>query len=219
MGIGLRHIVTLALGLAAPVAQACDTALILTIDVSNSIDVAEYRLQTDGMADALIDPEIMDELIRGQVAIMVIQWSGVGRQEVSIPWTQIRAEADVVGLSVRARTMPRAFVQSDTAIGDAVLFSLRQFADAPDCLRRVIDISGDGTPNAGTDVRAARIAAERAGVTINGIAIEGMGLAITGFFQRAVITRNGFVITALTHRDYPRAIRAKILREVSRVLG
>ncbi|MEJ6478806.1 MAG: DUF1194 domain-containing protein, partial [Octadecabacter sp.] len=54
---------------------------------------------------------------------------------------------------------------------------------------------------------------------INGIAIEGMGLAITGFFNRAVITRDGFVITALTHRDYPRAIRAKILREVSRVLG
>jgi len=219
MNFRLCHIVTLALGLAAPVVQACDTALILTIDVSNSIDVAEYHLQTDGMADALIDPEIMDELIRGQVAIAVIQWSGVGRHEVSIPWTRIRGEGDVINLSTLARTMPRAFVQSDTAIGNAVMFSLQQFDDAPVCKRRVIDVSGDGTPNAGGDVRAARSTAERAGVTINGIAIEGMGLAITGFFNRAVITRDGFVITALTHRDYPRAIRAKILREVSRVLG
>tara|TARA_R110002073_G_scaffold8063_4_gene45084 strand:- start:7 stop:657 length:651 start_codon:yes stop_codon:yes gene_type:complete len=215
----LRIVTIIWFALIAPAAQACDTALILTIDVSNSIDTAEYRLQTNGMADALLDPEIMDELIRGQAALMVIQWSGVGRQEVSIPWTQLRAEADVINLSARARAMPRAFVQSDTAIGDAVQFSLRQFADAPACARRVIDISGDGTANAGSDVRAVRNAAERAGVTINGIAIEGMGLAITGFFNRAVITRNGFVITALTHRDYPRAIRAKILREVSRVLG
>ncbi|MGY9033242.1 MAG: DUF1194 domain-containing protein, partial [Rhodobacterales bacterium] len=27
---------------------ACDTALILTIDVSNSVDPGEYRLQIDG---------------------------------------------------------------------------------------------------------------------------------------------------------------------------
>ena len=58
MNFRLCHIVTLALGLAAPVVQACDTALILTIDVSNSIDVAEYHLQTDGMADALLIPTI-----------------------------------------------------------------------------------------------------------------------------------------------------------------
>ena len=78
-----------------------------------------------------------------------------------------------------------------------------------DCKRRVIDVSGDGTPNAGSEVRAARLAAERAGVTINGIAIEGMGLAITTFFDRAVITTDGFVMTARGHREYPRAIRAK----------
>ena len=46
-------------------------------------------------------------------------------------------------------------------------------------LRRVIDVSGDGTPNAGRDVRPVVAAAERQGVTINGIAIEGLGLAIT----------------------------------------
>ena len=38
--------------LAISPAWACDTALMLTIDVSNSIDVAEYKLQTDGMANA-----------------------------------------------------------------------------------------------------------------------------------------------------------------------
>jgi Ca-activated chloride channel family protein len=37
---------------------ACGTALILTIDVSNSVDPGEYRLQIDGLAAALSDPEI-----------------------------------------------------------------------------------------------------------------------------------------------------------------
>ncbi|WP_303435073.1 DUF1194 domain-containing protein [Octadecabacter sp. 1_MG-2023] len=200
-------------------AFACDTALLLTIDVSNSIDGAEYDLQTDGMADAVLGAEVSEALIQGQVAVAVMQWSGVGHQEVSIPWRQIRSISDVQDFAVDARTMPRAFVQSDTALGDAIYFALDQFNNAPTCDRQVIDISGDGTPNAGSDTRTAAREAERRGVTINGIAIESMGVAITTFFTRAVITRDGFVITARRHRDYPRAIREKILREVSRVFG
>ena len=115
--------------------------------------------------------------------------------------------------------MERAFVLSDTAPAEAIYFSLRLFDQVPDCNRKVIDVSGDGTPNGGSDVRNARNAAERAGVTINGIAIESMGIAITNFYRGAVITRDGFVMTARTHREYPETIRAKILREISRIFG
>lgn len=203
-----------------PVAvQACETALILTIDVSNSIDSAEYRVQTDGLADALQDPEIIRILVAGASTLAVVQWSGVDKQTVSIPWTPIRTALDVERLSQQARLMERAFVLSDTAPAEAIYFSLGLFDQVPQCARRVIDISGDGTPNSGADVRAARNAAETAGVTINGIAIESMGSAITSFFRNAVITRNGFVMTARTHREYPDTIRAKILREISRVFG
>jgi len=205
--------------LAAAPAWGCDTALMLTIDVSNSIDGAEYRLQTDGMADAVLDAEVSEALLNGQVAVAVIQWSGVDRQELSIPWQQLRTLADIQAFASDARLMPRAFVQSDTAPGDAILFAIDQFADAPICDRQVIDISGDGPPNAGSDTRLAAREAERRGITINGIAIESMGVAITTFFTRSVITRDGFVITARTHREYPQSIREKILREVSRIVG
>lgn len=201
------------------VAQACETALILTIDVSNSVDPAEYRLQSHGLADALEDSDVIEAMVQGAVAIMVVQWSGETRQEVSIPWTRVNTALDVARLSQEARLMPRAFVLSDTAPAEAIYFSLDQFKDVADCRNKVIDVSGDGTPNSGRDTRGARQAAERAGVTINGIAIESMGLAITGFYRTAVITRNGFVITARTHREYPDAIRRKIIRELSRVLG
>ncbi|MFT7108221.1 MAG: Ca-activated chloride channel family protein [Yoonia sp.] len=204
----------------APItAQACDTALILTIDVSNSVDTVEYRLQTDGLADALQDPAIVDTIVAGGTTIAVVQWSGVDKQTVSIPWMQVRSALDVQSLSQKARLLERAFVLSDTAPAEAVLFSLKLFDQVPNCTRRVIDISGDGTPNSGSDVRAARNLAERQGVTINAIAIESMGLAITNFFRSTVITRNGFVMTARTHREYPATLRAKILREISRVFG
>lgn len=207
-----------AAGSALP-ARACDTALLLAVDVSNSVDESEYRLQIDGMADALLDPEIMLALVEGQVTLSVMQWSGRERQAMSVSWTQMRSEADVLRFSDVARGLERAFIMSDTAPAEAIDFALAQFAAVGHCARHIIDVSGDGTPNSGSDVRDARGRAERQGVTINGIAIESMGLAISTFYRRALITRNGFVITARGHRDYPRAIRTKILREVSRVVG
>jgi Ca-activated chloride channel family protein len=208
-----------ALILAASPVMACETALVLAIDVSNSVDGVEYRLQTDGLADALLDPAIIDTMVRDQVSLTVMQWSGEGQQVQSIPWVTILHESQALTLSAQARAMERAFVLSGTATGDAIAAALDLFAIGPDCNRRVIDISTDGTANAGRDVRLERQRAERAGVTINGIAIESMGLTITNYLRSNVITRDGFTETARTHRDYPAAIRAKILREIARVLG
>lgn len=216
----IKALVTSAILTSIPViSNACDTALILTIDVSNSIDTSEYRLQTDGLAAALRDPDIINAMVKQNAAIAVVQWSGVDRQEVSIPWLRVRTSLDAARLAAAADQMERAFLLSDTAPAEAILFALDMFSGVPDCKNKVIDVSGDGTPNAGSETRSARNMAERTGVTINGIAIESMGLAITGFFKNAVITRNGFVITARTHREYPDAIRRKIIRELSQVLG
>lgn len=215
----MRCLAPLFVALSLDPAAACETALLLTIDVSNSVDTAEYRLQTDGLADALRDSEIVETMVRDQVAVAVVQWSGVDEQVVSIPWVRITNAGLAETLSQQARRMERAFVLSGTATAEAILFSLAQFDAVSDCKRKVIDISTDGTANAGSDVRLVRPRAERAGVTINGIGIESMGRTITNFLQGSVITRDGFVLTARMHRDYPAAIRAKILREISRVIG
>lgn len=200
-------------------AHACNTALILTIDVSNSVDPAEYRIQADGLADALLDPDVSEALVTGNVALLVVQWSGFDRQKVVIPWTRIETPLDVRLMSDRARALERAFVLSDTAPAEAIYFSLRQFDDVADCKRKIIDVSGDGTPNSGSAVRDARRLAEERGVTINGIAIESMGLSITNFYRGAIITRDGFVMTARTHREYAETLRRKLIRELSQVLG
>lgn len=207
----------LALCLAHP-ARACETALLLAIDISGSIDAGEYALQVEGLADALDDPEVAEVLERGQVALAVVQWSGVGRQALVLPWRRMLSGAEIARFAEAARSLPRAFTASDTAVGEAIGFSLAQFDAVADCKRRVIDISGDGPENAGYTVGRARSAAQAAGVEINAIAIEDMGPSapITAFYSRLVVTRGGFVMTARGLQDYPRAIRAKILRELEK---
>ena len=91
------------LGLAAPAARACDVALLLSIDVSGSIDRAEYRLQATGLADALDDPGVRDALLHGQVALGVVQWSGTGQQTLSLPWRRMLSMREIARFSARAR--------------------------------------------------------------------------------------------------------------------
>jgi len=198
--------------------RACEMALLLAIDVSGSIDAGEYALQVKGLADALDDPEIAGVLVQGKVALAVVHGSGVGAQALVQPWARMRGRGDVARFAADARASLRAFAASDTAVGQAISFSAAQFAAVPECRRQVIDISGDGPENAGFTVGKARQAAQASGIEINAVAIEDMGPSspITSFYRRWAITRGGFVMTARGLGDYPRAIRAKIMRELTK---
>ncbi len=197
----------------------CKLALLLAIDISGSVDAGEYRQQIEGTALALQDPDIVAALVQGQVALSLMQWSSVGMQKMTLPWRRIDRPAAAAAMAGAVRDQERAFARADTAVADAIAFAVRQFDQVPDCPRRVIDISGDGVQNAGGPLPEARQLADRAGISVNAIAIEGLGLTITEFFRRSVITRGGFVVTAGGHSDYPRAIRLKILRELVRPMG
>ena len=202
-------------------ALACETALLLSIDISGSIDEGEYAIQIEGLALALNDVAIADTLVAGQMALAVVHWSGVGRQDVVLPWKRMLAPADVARFAAAVAAQPRAFTASDTAVGEAIDFSAAQFTAVPDCQRQVIDISGDGPENSGFTDAAARSRAQNSDIEINAIAIEDMGITnpVTRYYQKWVITRGGFVMTARGLQDYPRAMREKILREISKIIG
>lgn len=205
----------------SPPARACEVALLLSIDISGSIDAGEYAIQTEGLALALNDASIVDALVAGQMALAVVHWSGVGRQALVIKWQRMLSPADVVGFSNAVANQPRAFTASDTAVGEAIDFSASQFPPVADCQRRVIDISGDGPENSGFTDAEASARTQDLGVEINAIAIEDMGQTnpVTRYYQKWVITKGGFVITARGLQDYPRAMREKIFREISKVVG
>ncbi len=202
-------------------ARACETALLLSIDVSGSIDAADYRLQTEGLATALADPEVAEALVKDQVALAVVQWSGIDEQALVLPWQRMLSDRDVARFATRAAAIPRAFSGSDTAVGQAIRFATVQFAAVPDCRRKVIDISGDGQENSGfTDARARREAIDQ-GLMINAIAIEEPGPAapITSYYRNWIISPGGFVVTARGLRDYSETLRLKLLRELTKPIG
>ena len=64
---------------AAAQAAACRQALALGLDVSGSVDEAEYQLQLQGLAAALVSDDVRASLMRlpdAPVRILVFEWSG-----------------------------------------------------------------------------------------------------------------------------------------------
>lgn len=216
--VRFRLALALSLGLAALPARACDIALVLAVDVSGSVDAWEYALQAEGLAAALRDPEVAEAVLRSRAALAVVQWSGVGQQSLSVPWTRIEEPAQLARLASRIAIMPRAFAGGNTAVGEALDFAGARFGrEVRDCARWVIDLSGDGDENEGFTAGTVRRELVARGITVNGLAIEGLGtgMAITNYYRRWVITPGGFVETAQGHADFARAMRRKLLRELA----
>ena len=197
-------------------ARACDVALLLAVDVSGSINRLEYKVQMDGLAAGLRDGVVVEALVRGQSAVAVMQWTGEGRQELVLSWNHVRSPADAETLAQKVEAMPRLWDQYSTAVGEAMLRGLDVFESAPTCLRKVIDISGDGISNEGVEPAMARAAMAQADVTVNALAIETDEIDLTGYFYENVITGAGaFVVTANGFLDYPERIRQKLIRELA----
>jgi len=207
--------------LPAGAARACAAALVLAMDVSGSVDPVEHRLQTHGLAQALRDPEVTELLVTGRVAVAVLQWSAADDQRLALPWRRMHDDAAVAALADAVERLPRAFTARQTAPGEALIAAAGLFAGVPDCGRRIIDLSGDGARNDGMNPATVARWAEARGIEINALAIEdaGRGVPITSYFNRFVISRDGFVITARGFEDFARAMRLKLLRELAPPLG
>ncbi len=210
----------LALALLLPAqaqAQACGVALALVIDVSGSINDGEYHMQMQGLADAILDSTVRDAMVDAQVALTVIQWSGGSRQKISVPWAIMRDAGELARFAQAARTAPREWFASHTAVGSAMKFAGEYFAEAPVCERRVIDVSGDGPSNGGPLTWEVRDDLVAKGFIINGIAIEDAIVNVTDFYNANVKGGHGsFVLTATGYDDYPRAIKRKLINEVTK---
>jgi Ca-activated chloride channel family protein len=213
-----RCAIALAVSLTLPRAVfACDLALALAVDVSGSVDAEEFRIQMDGLAEGLRDPAVSEALVRGQANVMLVQWTGSSRQQITIPWTRIDSFAAADALAQAVADDPRVWRNYSTAIGEALAFTMAAFDTAPPCTRRLIDVSGDGPSNEGIAPTAAHAALRAAGITVNAIAIEESEPDLTAYFYENVITGEGaFVMSASGFQDYPERIRRKLLREVTR---
>ncbi|GGL63487.1 DUF1194 domain-containing protein [Wenxinia marina] len=220
--------------LAGPAAAECRQALVLGLDVSGSVDEREYRLQVEGLANALGAEEVREALLSvpGQpVRLAVFEWSGPQSQSLILPWAEIGDAGALDAAIARIRGAERQPAQLSTAIGAAMAAGFRLLGDQGDCLRRTLDLSGDGESNTGTRPSVIRERFLPEGVTVNGLvvgAIPGGGddrsddiRRLAGYFEANVTGGPGaFVEMALGYDDYEAAMRRKLLREIaSMVIG
>ncbi len=160
----------------APVraAEPVDLLLVLAADVSRSVDSQKFQLQRDGYAAALTNARVLDAIRagrHGRIGVLFLEWSGLGNQKVVIDWTMIDGTKAAQAFGDRLLESPRSFADR-TSISGGIDAAVAQFAAAPfSAERRTIDVSGDGTNNAGRDVGQARDEALALGMTINGLVI------------------------------------------------
>jgi hypothetical protein len=158
----------------ARAAEPVDLLLVLAADVSRSVDQEKFKLQREGYAAALADRRVLDAIRAGRnhrIAVLYLEWSGIGNQKVVIDWTPIDGPKAAQEFGDRLLESSRSFADR-TSISGGVDFAVAQFAGSPfESGRHTIDVSGDGTNNAGREVAQARDEALALGITINGLVI------------------------------------------------
>ena len=206
-----------------------DLELVLAADASGSIDSEERRLQRQGYAQAITHPRILQAVrggFRQAIAVIYVEWSGVGCQRIKVPWARIHDEASARTFAAALVSAPPIDCGGANAIGDAVDFSA-QLIGTNDFTgtRRIIDISGDGPDNRGGPVAAARDRAVLSGITINGLAIINPGRTYSGpggipldeHYRRDVTGGPGAFVLIVRQEEstFAAAILNKLVLEIS----
>ena len=158
----------------AAAAEAVDVALVLAADVSRSIDAGEFDLQRRGYAAGIASPKVLTAIQAGEhgaIAVCFVEWSGPDEQMTVVKWTVIKDGESAAEFASILTNAPRSFT-GRTSISAGIDYAVKELAQSGvTAERRIIDVSGDGTNNAGRPVTDARDQAVAAGVAINGLAI------------------------------------------------
>ena len=195
-----------------------DTALIVSVDVSSSVDDKRYKLQMEGIAAALEDQNVINAVLsgpHGSILFAMVTWAD--HQKLIVPWTVISSPEQAKAVAKIVRTLP-------TQSGEFTCFArmLRYIADKvvaripTKAAKIVIDVSGDGPDNcnSGDLMGAAKKDLVESPVTINGLPIlDGQDAAtIEDWYKENVIGGNGaFLVPAKGYDDFARAFRQKFV--------
>lgn len=216
-----------AFALAALPAQACRLALVLAIDVSNSVDQDEDRLQRVGLANALVAEDVQSAFFVSDepVSLLVFEWSGRYHQKVLFDWREIRSSADLTDAAEDILNSTRGQRDFPTAMGYALGYAATRLREKPECFAKTVDVAGDGKNNDGFGPLEAYNAFAFDNVTVNGLVVDASILEtrddLIDFFRTEVIRGPAsFVEVADGFQDYEATMRRKLIRELlSQMIG
>jgi hypothetical protein len=213
---------------ASRAAEPVDVELILAVDVSRSVDVEEQELQFSGYEAAFRDPRLIEGIAGGPIGAIgctLFTWSDWHIQHTLVPWMKLdgaraaHAFADALGAAPRQTYLY-------TSISGAIDYAAKQFGQAFEGTRQVVDISGDGVNNSGRPLAEARAEALEKGIVLNGLAVldkQPSPLALAGaipplddYYREEVIGGPGsFLVVAEGFTAFEAAVRRKIIREIA----
>jgi Protein of unknown function (DUF1194) len=208
-------------------ADDVDVELILAVDVSYSMDPDEQALQREGYVTALTSPEFLTALragIHGKIVLTYFEWANANDQKILLPWRLIDGPVTARAVAEEISRAPyrRAY---RTSIAGALLFGSRLLeSSGHHGIRRVIDVSGDGTNNEGPLIVPTREAVVASGITVNGlpimlkkpqpgsIDIEDLDI----YYEDCVIGGPGAFVVPIKEREkFKDAVRTKLVLELA----
>jgi len=152
-----------------------DTALVLAVDVSDSVDAERYRLQMEGIARALGDDGVIAAITggaHGGIALALVTWADRGH--LSLDWQIIRSAPDAIRVAALIRAQPQMTGEFTCMARMMKLLKESVVGTLPvEAVRTVVDVSGDGIDNCDypAETTQRRDDLLSLGVTINGLPI------------------------------------------------
>jgi len=204
-----------------------DLQLVMAVDVSRSIDEVEAELQRRGYIEAMANERVIEAILSGEnkcIGVCYVEWAGTHYQQTVIDWMLIDSARSARAFSEKLSESPRTS-QSWTAVGAALATSAQRFQTSPfTSKRRIIDISGDGRTNDGPPAELVRDKLVAEGFVINGLPVmmnrqnygRPQDANLDKYYEENVIGGPGsFMIAAANFDDFGRAVRSKLIREIS----
>ena len=211
----------------ARAAEQVDLELVITTDVSYSVDDMEARMQREGAVTAFRSPEVV-EAIRsgslGRIAVAYIDFSNANSSRVVVDWQVVHDQASARAFA-DAIAIARKTDGVQTSISSGIELAARMLEDNDyEGVKQVIDVSGDGPNNEGRRVDQVRDQVMAKGIIINGLPIVTEADKfdvyylpdLDKYYAGCVIGGPGsFIQVANGFADLARALRRKLVLEIS----
>ena len=219
-------LVGLGVGPAKAIEQV-DLELVITTDVSYSVDDMEARMQREGAVTAFRSKEVVEAIKSGslgKIAVAYIDFSNANASRVVVDWQVVHDQASAEAFA-DAIAVARKTDGVQTSIASGIELAARMIEDNDyEGMKKVIDVSGDGPNNEGRRVDQVRDEVIAKGFIVNGLPIVTEADKfdvyylpdLDKYYAGCVIGGPGsFIQVANGFADLARALRRKLVLEIS----
>ena len=190
-----------------------DVNIVTAIDISDSVDPEWIRIEIEGIARAILAPEVIRAIQRGRhgrIGFAVFAWYHDGIYPELVSWTLIVSEKDAMRVSneiadcLRVTDAAEGRKRSNkhhlgrlTDLSAAIDHAAELLLTAPYATEReVVNIIGNGADNLGEDPQRARNSLIGQGGTINGVVLGGDLSVLDHYRQQVIGGRGAFLLSA-----------------------